>query len=164
VGGKVIFSNPDAVAHTFTAGTAPDDQSGKFDSSLVMAGSSYEWTPTTKGQYDYFCLIHPWMVGIILVGEVTYIPPQPESKIIVSTDTSKYNKGETGTYTLEEALKIQAARVASASTNPAYGDSYPPYLDAGGVGIVIVGAVFGGVAGAFFIRGRSGKHAAMGRG
>jgi hypothetical protein len=129
-----------------------------------MAGSSYEWTPTTKGQYDYFCLIHPWMVGIILVGEVTYIPPQPESKIIVSTDTSKYNKGETGTYTLEEALKIQAARVASASTNPAYGDSYPPYLDAGGVGIVIVGAVFGGVAGAFFIRGRSGKHAAMGRG
>ncbi len=75
------------------------------------------------------------------------------------------SKGETGTYTLEEALKIQASRVASAKANPASG-SGTPYLDAGGVvgAAVIAGAVFGGISGAFFIRGRSGKYAAMGRG
>ncbi len=75
------------------------------------------------------------------------------------------SQGETGTYTLEEALKIQAERVASAKANPGKG-SGTPYLDAGGVvgAAVIAGAVFGGVAGAFFIRGRSGKYAAMGRG
>src|SRR3990172_3081422 len=39
VGGKVIFSNTDTAAHTFTAGTAEDGPSGVFDSSLVMAGS-----------------------------------------------------------------------------------------------------------------------------
>ena len=75
------------------------------------------------------------------------------------------SQGETGTNTLEEALEIQHRRVLAAEANPASG-SGTPYLDANGVvgAAVIAGAVFGGVAGAFFIRGRSGKYAAMGRG
>ncbi len=73
--------------------------------------------------------------------------------------------GETGTFTLEEALELQQRRVQSANANPASG-SGTPYLDASGVGgaAVISAAIFGGVAGAFFIKGRSGKYAAMGRG
>ena len=75
------------------------------------------------------------------------------------------SQGETGEYTLEEALEIQARRIEAAKANPASG-SGTPYLDANGVAgaAVIAGAVFGGIAGAFFIRGRSGKYAAMGRG
>ena len=75
------------------------------------------------------------------------------------------SEGQTGSYTLEEALEIQRRRIESAEANPASG-SGTPYLDASGVvgASVIAGAVFGGVAGAFFIRGRSGKYAAMGRG
>jgi len=75
------------------------------------------------------------------------------------------SQGETGTNTLEEALEIQHRRVLAAEANPASG-SGTPYLDANGVAgaAVIAGAVFGGIAGAFFIRGRSGKYAAMGRG
>ena len=40
------------------------------------------------------------------------------------------------------------------------------YLDLEGVvgASIIVGAVFGGIAGAFFLRSRSGKYAAMGQG
>ena len=73
--------------------------------------------------------------------------------------------GQTGTYTLEEALALQRSRIASAEANPASG-SGTPYLDADGVGgaAVIAGAIFGGIAGAFFLKGRSGKYAAMGRG
>ncbi len=73
--------------------------------------------------------------------------------------------GETGAYTLEEVLKIQSDRIQIAEDNPSTG-SGTPYLDANGVvgASVIAGAVFGGIAGAFFIRGRSGKYAAMGRG
>jgi hypothetical protein len=73
--------------------------------------------------------------------------------------------GETGSYTLEEALEIQRRRIESAEANPASG-SGTPYLDASGVlgAAVIAGAVFGGISGAFLIRGRSGKYAAMGRG
>ncbi len=73
--------------------------------------------------------------------------------------------GETGSHTLEEALKIQQMRVEYAKANPSSG-SGTPYLDASGVvgASVIAAAVFGGIAGAFFIRGRSGRYAAMGRG
>jgi hypothetical protein len=75
------------------------------------------------------------------------------------------SKGETGQYTLEEALEIQKRRIDAAKANPASG-SGTPYLDASGVvgASVISAAVFGGIAAAFFIRGRSGKYAAMGRG
>ena len=73
--------------------------------------------------------------------------------------------GETGTYTLEEALELQRRRIESAEANPSSG-SGTPYLDANGVvgASIISAAVFGGIAGAFFIRSRSGKYAAMGRG
>ena len=75
------------------------------------------------------------------------------------------DQGETGAYTLEEALEIQKRRIDAAQANPASG-SGTPYLDAQGVGgaAVIAGAVFGGIAGAFLIKSRSGKYAAMGRG
>jgi hypothetical protein len=75
------------------------------------------------------------------------------------------SEGETGSYTLEEALEIQRRRIEAAEANPASG-SGTPYLDASGVlgATIITAAVFGGIAGALFIRGRSGKYAAMGRG
>lgn len=73
--------------------------------------------------------------------------------------------GETGKHTLEEALKIQNDRINLVMQNPASG-SGTPYLDASGVlgASAIAGAVFGGIAAAFFFRARTGKYAAMGRG
>ena len=75
------------------------------------------------------------------------------------------SEGQTGSFTLEEALELQKRRVESASANPASG-SGTPYLDASGVGgaAVISAAIFGGISAAFFFKGRSGKYAAMGRG
>jgi len=69
VGGKVIFSNTDTAAHTFTAGGAETGPTGEFDSGLAMVGGSYEWTPTTVGEVPYFCMVHPWMTGLIVVQE-----------------------------------------------------------------------------------------------
>ncbi len=73
--------------------------------------------------------------------------------------------GETGTYTLEEALELQRRRIESADANPGAG-SGTPVLSADGVfgAAAISAAIFGGMAGALFLRGRSGKYAAMGRG
>ncbi|MEE8383809.1 MAG: CFI-box-CTERM domain-containing protein [Nitrosopumilus sp.] len=68
VGEVVIFSNTDTAAHTFTSGTpGGDDVMEIFDSSLLPAGDSSEWTPDTLGEFPYFCMIHPWMAGTILV-------------------------------------------------------------------------------------------------
>ena len=72
VGGKVIFSNTDNAAHTFTSGIATDaDSVGTiFDSSLVIVGMAFEWSPTETGDVPYFCIVHPWMTGMIIVQEV----------------------------------------------------------------------------------------------
>ena len=76
-----------------------------------------------------------------------------------------FSEGQTGQYTLEEALEIQRRRIEAAEANPASG-SGTPYLDADGVlgAAAISAAVFGGIAGALLLKGRSGKYAAMGRG
>lgn len=68
--------------------------------------------------------------------------------------------GGGGDYTLEEQVELAKAKVKAAEDNPATG-SGTPYLDATGVvgGSVIVGAIFGGIAIAFFLRGRSGRFA-----
>ena len=70
VGGKVIMSNTDTAAHTFTAGTPEDGPSGEFDTGLLMAANSFEYSPDTVGEIDYFCMVHPWMQGVIVVQEV----------------------------------------------------------------------------------------------
>ncbi len=67
VGGVVIFSNTDNAAHTFTAGTPSDGPSDVFETSLLIAGNSYEWTPDTVGELPYFCMVHPWMQGLLIV-------------------------------------------------------------------------------------------------
>ena len=69
LGGKVIFSNTDSAAHTFSAGSAADGPTGEFDTSMVMAGNSYEWTADVVGEIPYFCMVHPWMDGMIIVQE-----------------------------------------------------------------------------------------------
>jgi len=38
-----------------------------FDSSLIMAGGSYSHTFDTAGTYVYFCMVHPWMEGTVIV-------------------------------------------------------------------------------------------------
>ena len=73
--------------------------------------------------------------------------------------------GSVGSITLEEQLELAERKVQKAADNPATG-SGTPYLDAGGVlgASVIAGAIFGGIATAFFVRGKSGRYAAYGRG
>jgi predicted secreted protein with PEFG-CTERM motif len=70
VGGIVIMSNTDSAAHTYTAGSPGDGPSGEFDTGLLMAGGSYEYSPDTVGEIPYFCMVHPWMEALIIVQEV----------------------------------------------------------------------------------------------
>ena len=67
--------------------------------------------------------------------------------------------------TLEEHLELAERKVQKAADNPATG-SGTPYLDADGVlgSSIIAGAIFGVIATAMFVKGRSGRYAAYGRG
>ena len=70
VGGVVIMTNTDSAAHTYTSGTPDGGPDGVFDTSLLMVNNSFEWNPMTVGEQPYFCMVHPWMVGMIIVQEV----------------------------------------------------------------------------------------------
>jgi len=68
MGGTVTWENNDTAAHTATGGSATEGPSGVFDSSLIMAGSSFSHTFEDAGTFDYFCMVHPWMVGTVMVS------------------------------------------------------------------------------------------------
>ena len=72
VGGTVTWDDVDTASHTVTSGTSPllDDAggpSGMFDSGLIYPGSSFSYTFEEAGSYDYYCIVHPWMTGMVEV-------------------------------------------------------------------------------------------------
>ena len=67
-GDTVEWTNSDTAAHTVTGGLPADGPSGVFDSSLVLGGAAYAFTFEEAGNYDYFCMVHPWMVGDVQVN------------------------------------------------------------------------------------------------
>ncbi len=68
MGDTVEWINSDTAAHTVTGGLPADGPSGVFDSSLVLGGATYAFTFEEAGSYDYFCMVHPWMVGNVQVN------------------------------------------------------------------------------------------------
>jgi plastocyanin len=68
-GAEVEWKNTDTVSHTVTSGKVSDDNAGSmFDSGLIKKGQEFKFTFATAGTYDYFCTVHPWMVGQVIVG------------------------------------------------------------------------------------------------
>ena len=68
-GDTVSWSNDDTAAHTVSSGDPTQGLDGIFDSSLFMAGYTFEFTFDNAGTYPYFCMVHPWMTGEIIVNE-----------------------------------------------------------------------------------------------
>ena len=94
-GEEVTWSNDDTVPHTVTSGLTeghymsgdfgPD---GLFDSSLFMAGNTFsvKFDNFEPGKYPYYCMVHPWMIGFVIVESGDGIPsptpdPTPEDNI-----------------------------------------------------------------------------------
>ncbi len=66
VGTTIAWDNIDSTVHTVTSGQVPEAD-GLFDSEMMSAGDSFEFTFTEIGSYDYYCTFHPWMVGTVNV-------------------------------------------------------------------------------------------------
>lgn len=60
-GTTVTWKNDDAMLHTVT------DVDGAFDSGFFGEGESWSMTFDEPGEYEYFCLPHPWMRAKIVV-------------------------------------------------------------------------------------------------
>lgn len=61
VGTTVTWSNQDAMIHTVTA------VDGSFASDFLAEGETYSHTFTDAGEFEYYCLPHPWMRAKIVV-------------------------------------------------------------------------------------------------
>jgi plastocyanin len=70
-GAEVSVVNQDTLPHTVTSGTSPQDPNSAqlFDTSLINGGESaaLSLAQVTPGQYDYYCIVHPYMTGKIVV-------------------------------------------------------------------------------------------------
>ena len=142
VGGVVIMTNTDSAAHTYTSGTPDGGPDGVFDTSLLMVNNSFEWNPMTVGEQPYFCMVHPWMVGSILVtpfigdnfsndDEFFARVPTNLVELTVHSDKSSYFFGDsikiTGTTnpntSLENKISLSEVRVVDAFGNALSGIS-----------------------------------------
>ena len=86
VGDTITWYNDDREAHTVTSGDGPgrfgwmDNRDfgkpdGIFDSGRFMPGESWSYQFEESGRFSYFCTIHPWMDGIVIVEEA--VPDYP---------------------------------------------------------------------------------------
>ena len=67
IGDSVTWHNDSTVAHTVTSGNPEDGPDGLFDTGLFLSGDTFSHTFTEAGEYQYFCSIHPWMTGTVIV-------------------------------------------------------------------------------------------------
>ncbi len=58
-GDTVQWQNNDSSIHTVTSTT------GLFDSGMMMANDRFEHRFEDSGNYEYYCLLHPWMKGSV---------------------------------------------------------------------------------------------------
>jgi len=72
-GQTILVDNVDAMPHTVTNGAGPSDStSGKlFDTSIINAGEAkvLETADIDPAKYDYYCTVHPYMLGTLTVEE-----------------------------------------------------------------------------------------------
>jgi hypothetical protein len=67
----VRWENADTAAHTVTSGTPEDGHDGIFDSGLFAPGKDFQYQFTEAGNFEYFCLVHPWMAGVVIVSQAS---------------------------------------------------------------------------------------------
>ena len=66
VGTTVVWVNNDDEPHTVTA------QQKQFRSKALDKNETFSFAFDKPGEYPYFCSIHPFMVGVVKVGEPTH--------------------------------------------------------------------------------------------
>ena len=107
VGGQVTFANNDNAAHTSTSGIMSDDSTVgvAWDSGLAMPGTTYTTPALEEGEYPYFCMVHPWMVGMVIVEA------EKESHDDHGHDDMKEDHGDMGDHGETEVHTLTAADI-----------------------------------------------------
>ena len=116
VGGVVAMTNTDPTGvHTFTSGTvdgfAPSPDL-VFDSSVLMSGDTFEWIPENAGEQPYYCMLHTWMIGTIIVQEAHADDNAAEEAAAAEAAATLAAEEAAATLAAEEAAATLAAEEA----------------------------------------------------
>ena len=65
-GQTITWINEDSAFHTVTSGHY-DQHDGMFDSEQLDPAQKFSHTFAEPGQFSYYCKLHPWMAGEIIV-------------------------------------------------------------------------------------------------
>lgn len=68
VGDVVEWTNYDSTAHTVSSGSPKDGADGIIYSDLMQPEKVFAFSFDESGSFPYFCTIHPWMEGLIVVN------------------------------------------------------------------------------------------------
>jgi predicted secreted protein with PEFG-CTERM motif len=72
VGDTIMWKNGDQALHAIDSGTNEDGPDGVFSGGTLGPGDFYAFTFSEKGQFPYYCFLHPWMTGIVTVTDEGY--------------------------------------------------------------------------------------------
>jgi len=95
VGGTVTWTNNDISPHVVASGEdLTDDNAGSlFDSEFWAVDAVFSHTFNEAGEFKYFCFIHPWMQGVVIVsGEGGGMMAEEEGPVKIETGVG--NAGE----------------------------------------------------------------------
>ena len=119
MGGTVTWENVDNAAHTVTSGSPADGPDGVFDSSLIMAGgATFSHTFDDVGTYDYFCMVHPWMQGSVIVEDEAAAEAEAEAAEAEAAEAEAAAAAAIAALEAEQAAEA-AAVVMAAPREPA---------------------------------------------
>jgi plastocyanin len=70
-GDKIIWVNGDYAPHTVTSGNLWSGKDGLFESKILNHNDRFEFTFSDfkSGIYPYYCIMHPWMKGLVSIAE-----------------------------------------------------------------------------------------------
>ena len=77
----VTWKNSDDAVHNIVSGFPNSGHDGQFQSELLYTGETFTHKFDLEGSFSYFCSIHPWMMGTILIGDDNFFS---DETIVVS--------------------------------------------------------------------------------
>jgi plastocyanin len=113
-GTTVTWKNTDTTMHVICSGKVTDDECGKvFEDDTLKPGTTFQFTFANAGTFDYFCSVHPWMTGQVIVGAGGSTTTQATTPNATTTTQATTPNATTTTATPDNATVPEFGPVAS---------------------------------------------------
>jgi len=138
-GDLVIWVNESEFDQIITSGNPDDGFSGVFQSSVIAPGDDFEHLFDTLGEFDYYSITEPWMMGTI---EVSSPPPignednsDDKESDNVSTNTASTSEDESNDYWNWNEVEITTLAYNYDERSKIYAKYFTKYVNVFGVNV-----------------------------